>query len=375
MQFPPECIDALGEAALLLDGDTVYVYAPSWMLVVPQANLHLPEDVMDVLEAANAKTATLIDWRILSASVISLEERKFLPWRGHRHASVEQTGYWWANASIDACRDRIEQHSGSIWGEVADLSDLYLRGKADPVYADITAREGEAFSKTSQVVSYAFSFENRILRLDAAKFDAFYEMGLQVSAPLSYNEAKRMYQPAAGLYLEEDQVVGIFLAEEDSRLTEAPDGRSLLVDASRVCWKEEAEALSLLLDPLSYPITHQASASAMVMNAWCPSSVELAVGWMRLNGWPEDEINKEYESGRTDAYHQQLRDLEYSLDRNLRAVSGDQIISPWEAQRMLNTLEDVQQEIELLCEHLGLEVHYGTLHSLRYALEDMQGAA
>jgi hypothetical protein len=131
----------------------------------------------------------------------------------------------------------------------------------------------------------------------------------------------------------------------------------------------------LLLDPLSYPITLQASASAMVMNARCPSSVELAVGWMRLNGWPEDEINEEYESGRIDAYHQQLRDTEYALERNLRSVSGDDIPTPWEAQRMLNALEDAQMEIELLCEKLGLEVQYDTLHDLRYALVDLQGAA
>lgn len=375
MQFLPESIAALGEGALLLDGDTVYVYAPSWMLVIPRAHMHLPADVMETLAHYFGDTEVgLVDWRIISASAIILEEGKFLPWKGHRHADIKLSGYWWRSATLDVCRRRVDENAGSIWGEVASLSDLYLRGKADPLYAETSNEFGGSLSGTTRAVSYGFSFHGRVLRLDSTKFDAFYEMGFQVSAPLNYLESYRLYQPSAGLYSEEDGIVGLFAAEEDSRVSESSDGRCLLVDGARVCWKDEDEAISLMLDPLSYPITIRCSASAMAMNARCPSSLMEAIGWMRLNGWGEDAINDTYESGRTDAYHQQLRDLEYWVERTLRALGPDEGRS-WESRGALNTLENTQEEIELLCEALGIEVYYDQIWELRQGLATLEGVA
>ena len=371
LKFPPESIAALGEAAMLLDGDTVYIYATNWMFVVTNADYHIPADVMDLLQ--EREDGYLIDWRILSASVLSSEEKKFIPWKGHRHAPIELCGWRWSSVSVDACKDRAERSAESVWGEVYDLSALFGRGEADPEYATAVKNKEETFAKVSMAVSYTFRFHDRALRLSADYFDALSEMGFQISAPANNIQDNYMYQPLAGLYMpEEPEVFGFLVPETETRITESADGRSLLVDASHVCWGDEEWALALMATTESYPIEYgDRSASGMVLDG-CNETLCLAVGWMRWSGWDEDEINEIYAAGREAAYHIRLRDLDFVLDQLTHSLKEGHTLTTWQIDKANNDLESLQMESEMLCEWLGLDVDFLAFQNLRRLLADIE---
>jgi hypothetical protein len=341
LSFTPQIQNALGDAALIADGDVLYIVNRDWMLVVARPERFIDPEVLDLVR--NFKTSGSrwrVNWRILCAREIDLAQNKFLPHRSRKFLPIGlDCWHDFPSLRVEELRQLIEEkYLKSVWGDLVDLSSMFSDGLARASYR-VSDVEGQKFAKRPSAQTYQFRFDDKLVCVSASWWRAFEELGLTIVCPRE-GYLEDLIAPPLGLRSGEHfDVAGFFLPETCSGVMEDKKGRKLYTDAAIACWLREGKALQLLGDPRHYSVDTESVWEQV--DVYHAKDLRTAISALRWQGWHDDDIEGFYRDNRRAAYLAKQKALHKHIDDVIERLSDDRLTS-W-------SLKNIERDLERYC--------------------------
>lgn len=353
LTFTPQIQRALGDAALVPDGDIIYIVNPKWLLVLARPEEWLDLRLLEFIRKFDSKNGRLlVDWNVISAKDVDYRQQRFLPDRSRKYLPIA-LDTWASFPRIDMVELRSlmegEKYLRSIYGDLINLSAMFADGQARAVYAK-HGDPDKQFSKEPAAVAYQFRFDDKLVAIHGPWWRAFEELGFTLVAPREGYLGGAI--PPVGLrHREGFDAVGFVHPEPASGVTEDRKGRPLFVDAATCCWTEEGHATALLLDPRHYDVKGT-SLWAEASNQWGRAALRLAISALRWRGWNDDDIATTYEDGRRAAYQARQAAVFEEVEQAIRQLQNTST-STWQLRNVETSLQRACDTIDTINRALG----------------------
>lgn len=375
--FTPEIQKRLGDAALVPDGDRLFVGNTQWLILFNTPYDHFPAEVLDYVwgsfDDLQENEEGYVDWKILNAVKVDWDNKQFLPPAGRRFEPIHfRTHQRILPATLEEIRGMSEAAFAGE-GETFSLSQAYREGKLQPHYENgynvenrVKSSEGSLLPRKRMVfndnpaASYFYIGDEFIIGVHAALLEALTELGVDLEI---YTERTGVIPAIGGMNLDTGIIVTAG-AVQDREHNTSPDGRRLSYFASSVCWYTVEQGIQSLLDDARVfnPLYQdQGSIIARILDQDRRVIPGLkGVDILRWHGVSEDKIREILEEVQQDAWpriHEAvLADARLMVDR-ISEAEADEIqgyqLGSWES-RVKSHCQCVDALSQLLGQELGL---------------------
>ena len=328
----PDHMSQLGEGVLIPDGDSLYIYGVTWLIVVTGCEHHIPLEVLRLV--ANAPAGFYTDWGVLGAKSIAEKEKKFLPDRGNGSRDIYvRIGGKYQSVSVEGVRGLIEQNAECLWGTCYKLDQLFGAGQARPVYNREDMGDKRKFSIEPTAEEYVFNLDKRLLAVSPNIIRPFYEMEFDINCPTRSSG----YPTVLGIYsrTHTPDIFGYFAPRRIQ--AEDIDGRRMFVDAGTCSWHSPEEGRDKLTDYKNY--RPGAPDSALAQNP--SANLALGVSILRWYGVSDEEIEILYQDGRRKGLLQQAK----ALSDEISAEAARGPIPQWKIDKFDREAANLEKEL------------------------------
>lgn len=322
----------LGDGVLIPDGDTLYMYGGSWLLVVTGCEHHIPIEILRLV--ANAPGGALTDWGVLNAKKIVEKEKKFIPGRGNGSREVYVRDSKYHSVSPEGIRGLIESNADCLWGSCYKLDQLFGAGQARTKYVREDAGDRRKFSIEPTAEEYVFELDGRLLAVSPNIIRPFYEMEFDVNCPT----VSSGYPKVLGMYsrVHTPDVFGYFAPR--LMLRDDSDDKKLYVDAASCSWYSPEEGRDKLTKFGNYlpGVLDQA-----IRTIRLTEDLKYGISILRWYGASDEEIETLYQEGRPAGIAKQADEL---LDE-IRAECAAGNVSAWKMQKLERSVSEFELEL------------------------------
>jgi len=343
----------LGNAAMSIDGDTVYLQSTdkAWNLALAGGSLDLPDQILDLLEEFPR-----VDWKILNARTIDVEVGKFAPERGRAFLPIEIPNTW-SYVGTRTAAEYLEKRLGCLTEDGININarirnaDLRVYYGVDPDHA--ARRENHHAIPRGQQKSYAFYVGERVLSIDANLANTFIELGMDLNAPF---EGANDAPPYVGVLGDSGSatVYGILTPTKRSGIVKDAYHRKIFGDAAEVSWVSEQTAWRQLKDAHLYAPPINLESIETFLDALQAHRIQFAIGALRWGGIEDEEILRVMR----DAAEKALVDTHQGLLEEIKTLHNlTRRPLEWEVKRLCEKMESLQDA-------LGNELDLGLLPKL-----------
>jgi hypothetical protein len=301
--FTQKMQQEMGDATLLCEGDVLYIYNTSWLLVVTGAHMYFDERILDLVQRAMEQDEG-VDWRVLNAREVDEEQKTFIPARGRKSRELF-IPIWNLNLKDgEQIRSFVNDNSHYLYDDGIDLAEEFLGGRGRPVYPS-RAEDGKPTREPSSAASnYLFKGDGWIISANGPQLRTWVELGFSMN--LATDIANRM--PLVGIVHDEwePEVFGFMCLDATTGIFKDAEGRDIYRDAAHVCWKTLDHGAELLTNPVVHDPTKVPSIDVRELldvqtyDQW-RSPLRDAIGILRWRGCTEEEIQDLYDGRREEA--------------------------------------------------------------------------
>lgn len=372
MLLTPKIVEALSrdeasghpmDTLLVPDGDILYITNSLWTIIMTRPEDHVDARLLEWIRSNGESThrwgSSLPDWRALVATDIDYEAKKFLPPKSPGYEDLLVQAYLgYARYDAEQLQKRIHEHSDSIYGDVVDLTAMFLAGEGRPVYA----KRSKSKPWTGRTVeTFWFRFDRRVIAVRATWMEALTEMGFRVMCP---RETDGKPPGFLGLLHNDDaDLFGFVAPARLSGVETDGKGRAINGDAAQLSWAPTDAALAVFAHMESHPLEdlpERLEDHPDLEDAREFKQLHRAIGVLRWNGWSDHAIDAAYIAARPVALQHHHHYVLAQAERYYKELSSSSMSSYWLAQ-LEEKLRQLCARAEKLQQLAGQDIDLGDL--------------
>lgn len=358
--FTSEFIQALGEAEILPEGDSLYITNNAWMLVLTNPSEYVAPDKLEVIRTAQEP----VDWRFLAADEFYPEEKKFVPQGTLKAQDLIARKHSYQRVTPEGIRGLLEKEQGSIWGDVRSLDALWKQGKARTLYNKLDKANHRAFALGHMAKSVLFDLEGRIIGVNAEWLQALVAHEFSITVPAILD--RQGHLRPIGVW-RSPSTFGFIMPLQSCEVREDRQGRSLNHDIIEVSWYTPEEGRELVQSHESYSVDHpEASATDPKHHS---NTLRLGVDVLRWHGLKDDQINTLHEDGKRAGFEYQVQAIFDALDDLEEKARKED--STWWLDQRVHWLDQKTTELQALGDILEEPVDTRPLQKVKAELREL----
>tara|TARA_Y100000034_G_scaffold127275_1_gene179818 strand:- start:1212 stop:2423 length:1212 start_codon:yes stop_codon:yes gene_type:complete len=384
IMFTPKSQRDIGEGTLRLINGNLYVGNGRWLFRIFSPEDHFDQEIIDIVSAVEGIDGRKVDWRILNARGIDVQNETFLPHGSRKHISI-YIGRMESELPDESERieDLFEADRSYAKEPRLDLMTAFQDGQMRPVYdgkkydpkKDLGSRKN-TLTKTPTAQAYFYSDREIVVGVPAGLMTLLSELGftLWVSTKNETNEP-----PIIGGWsnaLRAEVLAGVV---SDLHISTTPDGRKLNgSDAYRICWwtREFAEAS---VRGIRHYFNPQVFPQGTIIHRFLKDDDALSsqgIDALRWMGVPDSEIRdllrRTQQEAWPDIYQQTLEASDRLLNRIIEKVTSGGDLSKWVIQSWEREIKNHCDTVEKLSQCMNEDLDLGSIPEVVEELEGLK---